>query len=51
MLATSAPYIVAASVMTLAALAALILRRVVEHLDPRGVGPLTSAPEKVERVA
>jgi heme exporter protein D len=46
MLATFAPYIVAASAMTFAALAALILHHVVEHLDPPDVGPLTNAPGK-----
>jgi heme exporter protein D len=46
MLATFAPYIVAASAMAFAALAALILHHVVEHLDPPDVGPLTNAPGK-----
>jgi hypothetical protein len=51
MFATFAAYIVAAGAMTFAALAALILHRIVEHLDPPDVGPLMNSSGKGDRVA
>jgi hypothetical protein len=44
MLATLAPYIVVLFTATLAALAALTIAHVVEHLDSSNVSPLPNGP-------